>query len=372
MRGALDAFVRGGACLVLDNPPPFVWDDLPVALTNGKGYTDDERLEITFAFGCAPHHPIVQGLTDGDFSLWGKDHYVARRCFETPQEGNALPLLLAGTDRRGLTCTPLLELPCGRGSWLASTLDLLPKLLDEPRVAAVVHGIAAYRPARPALTVGASVADDTLAVLRQVGFAGPNQETDRALAAEMVLLDGSRLGREAVGRLASVLQSGATVYLHDLGVEKTRAVLAALGLPGRVTDGRTGPREHDTFRHVHQLADGMTHNYLYWIVGKSKLAPWTTASLHPEPASAVVELKDDDKAFSLTRRGAAVVYGTGAGRLVIDNLRWQLGDFDEPERPRRYVMTMLTNLGVPLEQGAAKRTGGDYETDAERRERGHF
>jgi hypothetical protein len=35
-------------------------------------------------------------------------------------------------------------------------------------------------------------------------------------------------------------------------------------------------------------------------------------------------------------------------------------------------MTMLTNLGVLLEQGAAKRMGDDYETGTERRERGHF
>ena len=58
-----------------------------------------DRLEITYAYPAAPHHPLLQGLSAADFSLWGEDYYLARRCFEVPQEGNAIPLLVAGTDR---------------------------------------------------------------------------------------------------------------------------------------------------------------------------------------------------------------------------------------------------------------------------------
>ena len=66
------------------------------------------------------------------------------------------------------------------------------------------------------------------------------------------------------------------------------------------------------------------------------------------------------------------VYAVGSGTLVIDNLRWELGDLDEPERPRRYVRCLLTNLGVPLLKGVEKRMSHEFETEAERRERGHF
>jgi len=57
---------------------------------------------------------------------------------------------------------------------------------------------------------------------------------------------------------------------------------------------------------------------------------------------------------------------------VIDNLRWHIPGFDEPERPRRYLGRLLTNLGVPLTRGIGKRMSRDYETAEERRERGHF
>jgi hypothetical protein len=336
-----------------------------VPLRNGKGYTDDERLEITYAFRVAPHHPLLRGLSDAEFALWGADYYVARRCFETPQAGNAVPLLVAGADRRGLTCTPLLELHQGAGSWLVSTLELLPKLTEEPLAADLLARFAGYRPQHLSVTVSVSVTGETLRVLREVGFDGANgplPDFDEPL----VILDGACL--DDVSVLAAPLHRGATVYLHDLGVEKTHAALAALRLPGEVLPGKAGAREFDTVRHAHALADGLTNNYLYWIVDKAKLPPWALARLHPEPASALIR----GGGVALTRRGAVTAFEVGPGRLVIDNLRWQLPDFDEPERPRRFVMTLLTNLGVPLAAGAAKRAGREFETQAERRERGHF
>ncbi|HOS43314.1 MAG TPA: hypothetical protein PK794_06450, partial [Armatimonadota bacterium] len=89
-------------------------------------------------------------------------------------------------------------------------------------------------------------------------------------------------------------------------------------------------------------------------------------------ASALIRLPEGADAAQLTRRGAVTAYPVGPGTLVIDNLRWHLADFDEPERPRRYVMTLLTNLGIPLTRGAEKRMSEEFETAEERRERGHF
>lgn len=374
VRTGLDAFVRRGGCVVLDNPPEFTWADLPVKLKNGKGYADG-RLEITYAYGLAPQHPILQGLADADFSLWGADYYIARRCFEVPQEGNAMPLLVAGTDRGGLTSTPLLELAAGRGAYVVSTLEILPKLLEEPRAVDFLSRMATYHPQRSlAATVGAAVTADTLRACREVGFGGAVTDSATALGAKLALIDGEAFDpANDLGALKRALSAGKRVLLHNLGVAKTQAVLATLKLPGTVTDGKAKEREFDTVRHAHPLADGLTSNYLYWIVNKAKVAAWTLAPLHPEPASALIKLEPGTTgAASLTRRGAVVVYTVGKGCLVIDNLHWQNPGFDEPERPRRYVMTLLTNLGVPLAEGTAKRMSEEFETEAERRERGHF
>ena len=209
--------------------------------------------------------------------------------------------------------------------------------------------------------------------LLEVGYIGDRCGPQRAIEADIAVLDGP--GLEAIGasRVREALMAGRTVCLHALNAEQTRALLTSLQLPGEVLSGAAKAGEWDVFRHGHPLVDGMTNNYLYWIVSKSKLAPWTLASIHPEPASALIRLNGTTpNAVSLTRRGALTVYTVGPGTLVFDHLRWHLTDLDEPERPRRYVRCLMTNLGVPLLKGVEKQLTKDFETEAERRERGHF
>jgi hypothetical protein len=382
MRETVREFVRGGGCVVLDQPTEEVLADLPVPLQNGPGHAEGNRLEITYAYNVAPHHPLLEGFSDEDFSLWGGDYYVARRCFETPQEGNARPLLVAGTSMTGLTSSPLLEMREGRGCWLVSSLDLLGKVNQAPRVADIVRRLASYRPSLPAREAAVAVGDATMERLREVGCTGDSVTAEQALAAEVALVDGGCLPEGALPAVGAALEAGRTVCLHDLSVEQTRQMLQALGLPGEAKSGAAGRGEYDVFRHTHRLADGMTNNYLYWIVDKAKVAPWTRAPLHPEPASALISFPEAVSVgrasrpslpiAQLTRRGAVTVYQVGPGTLVIDNLRWQDPRLEEPERARRYLTCLLTNLGVPLASGAEKRMSEDYETAEERRERGHF
>lgn len=371
LRQALQHFVQEGGCVVLDQPSA-VLDDLPIPLQESKGYHEGDHLPITYAFSCAQHHPLMQAFGDADFALWGDDYYVATRCVDTPQEGNALPLLVAGVDRNGLTATPLLEIAYGKGSYLVSYLHLIDKLLEEPKAAHILTAMAAYTPCRPRKHVGACVTSQSWQRLREVGFEGENTELAIACAAELVLLDGACLPADALPGIREALLQGKTIYLHALEVAQTQQVLDACQLPGMAKSGQLAPGAYDVFRHVHPLCNGMTNNYLYWIVDKAKLAPWVTASLHPAPASALIELAPGIEASQLTRRGAVTIYPVGAGMLIIDNLGWQLPELDEPERPRRYLTCLLTNLGVPLTRGMDKRMSQEFETAEERRERGHF
>ena len=102
------------------------------------------------------------------------------------------------------------------------------------------------------------------------------------------------------------------------------------------------------------------------------MAMWTQASLHPAPASARIRLGKGEKGVQITKRGTVTIYPVARGTLVVDCLRWELPGLDEPERPRRYLARMLTNLGVPLGRGISKGLSEDHESAAERRERGHF
>lgn len=322
---------------VLDRPTAAQLAEL--GLVEAKGFAEGNRLEITYAYPCAPFHPVMQSFTAEDFALWGADYYVARRCVEIPQEGNVRPLLVAGTSTTGLTCSPLLEVRRGQATYIVSMLELD----NVPVATRVQEALAAYRPqwGEPAAICAESPR------LREVGYTG-----------ECI----------SVAQVPELLAAGRTVYVHGHAAELVRQ----LQLPGEVTPGKAAQGEFDVFRHVHPLTAGLTNGYLYWIVDKHKVAPWTHAPMHPEPASALIKLPaNTPSAWSLTRRGALTVYAVGPGTLVIDTLRWDL-PLDEPERARRYLMTLLTNLGVPLATGADKVVSQDFETAEERRERGHF
>ena len=143
-------------------------------------------------------------------------------------------------------------------------------------------------------------------------------------------------------QLAAALTAGKRVLLHDFGADKTRQVLQALKLPGEVSevkspDTAAGPRrrfrrvEIDPVRHFSRLADGIT---CIDICGIAR--------------SASISLPQSDTDMPLTRSGAAAVYAVNGGTLVIDNLQWQSSDIRSPERLRRYLTCLLTNLGVPL------------------------
>jgi len=369
----LEESVTAGAQVILDRPPGWILEDLPVKLQNGRGFATGSRLEITYAFVSAPCHPAIRGLDDRFFSLWGGDYYVARSCFAVPQEGNAVPLLVAGTDRAGLVSSPLLELRSGKGRWVASTLELIPKLGEEPAARIFFQRLVEAGRVREILVSAAcSVEPESLRVLREVGFPGRDVTPREALESACGLIDAARVAgdQDFVADLKSALARGRTVVLHGFSVEQTREILGALQISASVAPHPGRTVGNDTIRHVSPLADGMTSGSLYWIVDKARVAPWTRAPLHPSPASCVIA--DGQTGAALTKLGAVVAFEVGPGTLVLDALFWQDSRLDEPERARRYLVPLLTNLGFPLREGEAKRHSEDYETEAERRERGHF
>src|SRR5262249_51721949 len=133
--------------------------------------------------------------------------------------------------------SPLLELRSGRGSYIISHLELFSKLAEAPGVAEIIGAIANYRAAKPSKTVGVCVTDATMDRLREGGYQGSNQDLPDALRCEIVVVDGDRLLSETAGQVKAALENGQTIYLHALGVDRTRHWLSALGLPGKVNAG---------------------------------------------------------------------------------------------------------------------------------------
>lgn len=201
-----------------------------------------------------------------------------------------------------------------------------------------------------------------------------NRSLGTAGRQDVVLVDGDRLkpDKDLITGLGRKALNGGKIILHACSVEQLNGFLSALGLAGQAAEWSETKIDYDTFCHDHELCNGITNNYLYWIVDKDKLAPWCRANLHPRPATAVIQARNGKNCKNLTKNGSVTVYHLGKGIILFDNLNWQDTALDEPERVRRYVSRLLTNLGVPLTKGAGKKDSIDYETDAEKRERGHF
>ncbi|MCX7935272.1 MAG: hypothetical protein N3A66_08450, partial [Planctomycetota bacterium] len=165
------SLAQAGAVVVLDHPPAWALASLPVAvqpaIAQAKGC--DTALAITYAYNHAPHHPLCRGLTDADLCLWGEDYYVARQTLEMPQEGNALPLLMAQANT--LIASPFLEMPFGKGRLLLSTLEILEKLAEHPTPLALLGRLGAYRPAPWQKSIGVAASADSWRVYREVGLA---------------------------------------------------------------------------------------------------------------------------------------------------------------------------------------------------------
>jgi hypothetical protein len=370
LKRVLCQWVASGGCLVLDKASDAMAGDLPVALQNAKGYAEGDRLEITYAYIAARHHPLLEGLTDDDFALWGEDYYVARHCWQLPEEGNVQGLLVAGTDRAGLINSPLLEMRHGAGNILVNSLEIWEKLQESPHCTTLLQRIASYEGARPFKDAAVSATATTLSRLREVGWQGGNVAPTDSLKKPLALIDGALLESNTLALAIEKARAGASVILHELSAEQCEALLNALQATGQVTDGAyQGISE--TLLHHSPVTDGVTNNNLYWTTGKERLAPWTPAQLHPQPATARV-VSEDECCTALTSQSSVTMWRVGKGQLIVDNLRWGDAEMDEPQRARRYLVAVLTNLGFPLSTGVDKEEEQDFETEAERRERGHF
>ncbi len=119
----------------------------------------------------APAHPAFEGLQEADFSFWKDSHsiapakakdgaginwsdwgnrnMVASYAFRRPQHGNWISLLISGFD---LFQTPLLEYRSGKGSLIASQMEITERLGSDPAATRLFDNLLRYldRPAAPA------------------------------------------------------------------------------------------------------------------------------------------------------------------------------------------------------------------------------
>ncbi|KPK63282.1 MAG: hypothetical protein AMK73_05300, partial [Planctomycetes bacterium SM23_32] len=213
MANALRRFVEAGnTAVVLEQRRPLEGDELPAAgiAVAGPGRDHAPRPEFRaaggqsgcIAFPVALAHPVLDGLTEGDFFAWAGDERSFRLSYATPTSG-AISLVQAGHELR---LTPMMDVRAGQGSYVLSQMLIAEKLGVEPVADRLLHNALAWAGARAEAEPGRTVA---------------------LLAGEEALrsfLDRTRLSYEPAADLDALLDAGADVAV----VRATPEVLSGL------------------------------------------------------------------------------------------------------------------------------------------------
>jgi len=308
------------------------------------------------AFHLARGHELLAGLDHQDFRYWPGDYYVARFPYAKPIRG-MYRLLLQTAHPRGLTTTPLVEMPAGAGLFLCSQLDLCTKAGRAPVADLMLRRLVSY-----ALEFKASAskraalvsAKDSATAAKLIGDCGVVAEAMTQLKAadldglDVVIVDGTDtniLERLAADQHAwrSWLAEGKTLVWHRARPEHAKTLNQVAY--ARLEKPSNPPHQVVKQRPDEPLLAGIAEFDLYF--GTYARFPMRSQTMPVIEFAAHSELGQE-----LLSNGALVRLPVGKGQVLISQVLWDaytLGQKDEElqNRQERYIVMLLSNLGVP-------------------------
>ncbi len=343
----------GGRVLVLqqaDTPPAGL---LPIRLE-----ADNMRALNAKVFHLARAHALIQGFDHQDFRYWPGDYYVARFPYAKPVRG-MYRMLLQTPNPRGLTTTPLVEIPAGAGLFVCSQLDLCTKAGRAPVADLMLRRLLAYAleykaPAgKRAALVSAKTSPTAAKLTGDCGVVAEVLERLEAAALDnldVVVVDGTdaeildRLAADAAA-LRDWLAGGKTLLWHRAASDHAERLGQLAGAAVSVAKLNKAPHQVVKTLPPDALLDGIADFDLYY--GTFARFPMRSQTMpvveHAVSIQGGAELLSD---------GALARRAVGEGRLLVSQVLWdayELGQKDQElqERQERYITMLLTNLGVP-------------------------
>jgi hypothetical protein len=342
-----DFVASGGRALVLDQTE--------FGLLPGNPFLE-KRGHVTMGFVRASNHPVMQGLEDVDFQMWNPGHLIARGVYRKP-EGNALALVDCSTDGT-MAWSPLFESYVGQGSVVVCQLPLVANLATEPMAAELWRRLLAYAAApvyhHPAsrLAVLAGASTPVLQRLREI-----RAEFDTVNAPDnsrpVTLLDMNRddfSGQTAAFR--AYVEQGGTLMLHR--VKPAHATWLGDLVRRKVTmtvQPYQGWVDRRMLERRDGLVEGLNNVDFYW---RPHIGGEGWDSVHQVSAGVlngkgqVAYVVKIDGAADYLFPGGLLEVPVGRGRVVIDQLKWELPDQEQITygSPKRVIAALLGNLGI--------------------------
>jgi hypothetical protein len=349
-RPAFLAFVRaGGRALILRQEDSSL---LPFEAAIEK------RAWFSAGFVCTGSHPVMAGLKDMDFQMWNPDHLMAKGMFRKPKSGNVTTLVDAGHDGH-MNWAALLEMTTGAGSVVATQLRLTEVFEQEPMCAEVLRRLLDYMNAPPfrkptqRLAVLKGAGDTVIKRLKDVRAEFEvvgNLDDQRPVT--LLDLNAAQTLPEAAA-IRAYADKGGTLIVHRANPSH-RAWLEAV--TGRKVAVNIQPYQSWVDRQALDrrdgLAAGLNNLDLYWrtlVVGEGPDATFQVSNgvrLGKERGQTLYVVTVDGVKDYLFPGGLAEV-PIGQGRIIIDQLKWDVSDKDMVSgSPARVVSTLLYNLNV--------------------------
>lgn len=335
--------------------------------------TELMKTRTRHAFINAPGHTVLAGFQDQDFANWrggvsladsyehnppgygwaaaGNRNMLASYVFRRPAHGNYRALLCSGFD---LYQTPLLEY-CGReGSWIASQLELVPRLGIDPAATTLFHRMVSYLDQRG--TVEGDVlffgGEKGTALLKKMQIEyTPVTELDAQVLKNARLLlisdpDFEKLSRHSIALTRFVYNGGHICYLHTGNAFES----IWLPFPLKLKEKKARQALHKVDHPDHFWRCGWDNNDLYW---------------HEEFNLPFFDgIPEQANAFS---PGVVVDLPHGAGRFTLISITPELfGNTPASGKTCRFLSALLSGAGVTIHSDGTAFTaqsGGNHNID---------
>jgi hypothetical protein len=360
-RNAIAAFVRGGGSAVILRQPR----STPIVLELPDV---DEKHASSRSWKRVSNHPIIAGLDESQLSYWAPDNLVSIKTFRKSTFGGVRHILDCG-GRFGMRWSPLVEVPCGAGTFVMSQLSLVQNAAVEPAAARLLAQCIRY-----ALDYRAQSKPQPLRLL-----AGDNKAIRLALQAGGVvsseglsgsgpiLLDAScQLSGGQTAQIAAELANGGKLWLHGFSSKNIRKVADLF--PFKPQLAKYDPSVRGAIRRSNDpLIDNLSSFDFSWVhfeVGDSNSwSQWTkcepTAQLGGEVLLPPV-LQPGNK---LVEPALLVKVPVGKGMILFDNVFWEGALGAEADKVARIVGSLAANLGGQIRIAEDSRDGGFSASD---------
>ena len=348
-KGLMEFVAEGGRIICLEQDKYLPWAPINISL---------DSIPATVTFKRSVGHPLLKNITPEDLKFWGHDNVVCENSFRKWDKGTCRAIIDVGaipdcsSTLIGLSWTPLVEIPYGKGVYILNQLHLTEKFDQEPVAKMLMHNILEYGlTASPGKSRRIGVlADyshgffkDRLDYLK-VSYDDLSGEISRFKLSDydLLLLDGNSFVMKEIGknqqRLRDFVQEGGIVWLHNIKPETSNSIKGMLEIEFHLEKQSPAPL---FISNSDPLTWGISNHELSWW----KTEPGWGRSWNP-PLEQIIEyslISKDQGVKVLLEPGGLVKISCGRGFFIIDQILWSKKPASF-SKALRIVSNLLTNL----------------------------